>query len=300
MERSERTPAIPQQRCPTAERVAAAGALATFFDNRPEAAAQRRLMAAIQQSPRVVAQRALNASIHNSPRMVVQRLQLRSLFGEAAQSEAASGQGVTHWPTPGQQRRGPWHARKRCACINQVSPHIPPATRNAPKFSRVVAFAPLKGQDAPNTHLASPPRRFPSPVPSPGTMVCSPQLPPNISPNVVHPHILLMKPGQPFGKPLHSLRSDPQPRGGKRIAQEVQAPFDPAVESLVRVLGKLEFGQYLIDPPDRRARLSAHGWRPTLLDYHRDFVKARLTKRPNAGQPRGGRLTDYTSTSRLS
>ena len=60
-------------------------------------------------------------------------------------------------------------------------------------------------------------------------------------------HILLIKPGQAFDAPFHRLRGDIQPRRGKRIAQEVKAPADPADEGLVGVLQDAQARQRLVD-----------------------------------------------------
>ena len=61
-------------------------------------------------------------------------------------------------------------------------------------------------------------------------------IPPDVSPDVDHIHILLIKPGHPFDAPFHRLRGNIQPRRGKRIAQEIKAPADPSDEGLVGVL----------------------------------------------------------------
>jgi len=76
-----------QDRRTAAERVSQPTVAEAFADNRPEAAAQRKLREEIERGPRVAAQRGLSAGTLSSPLMVGQRQQLRSMFGNAAQLE---------------------------------------------------------------------------------------------------------------------------------------------------------------------------------------------------------------------
>jgi hypothetical protein len=56
-------------------------------DNRPEAAAQRKLAEMMNNSPRVLQQRALSDAFHNSPRMMAQRHEMNALFGGAVKPQ---------------------------------------------------------------------------------------------------------------------------------------------------------------------------------------------------------------------
>jgi len=57
----------------------------------------------------------------------------------------------------------------------------------------------------------------------------------NVSPDVAQVHTSLIKPGHTSHATFHLLRGDLQPHRRKRIAQEVEAPADPADEGLVGV-----------------------------------------------------------------
>jgi hypothetical protein len=134
-----------------------------------------------------------------------------------------------------------------------ASPAVGPATavssggRQRPNLSSRTSDRPARTK----ARSDSPAPRTRRPAPRP------PQPAPKVSPDVDQIESLLIKLGHPLGASFDRRRGGVQPRRFECIAQEVEAPADPADERLVRVLFDVQLCQGLVHQPDRLPQLPA-------------------------------------------